>query len=84
MRGYSGFITTLLKPWENKPLIIGVLGIRGHLGLKYVHETFGERKRIERWFRDEEVLQQRKREDGKDPRGAVKNNSTFPQHAPES
>lgn len=35
---------------NDKPSIIGVLGIRGRL--KYVHETFGERNGIERFFRE--------------------------------
>nr|BAJ46812.1 transposase [Candidatus Caldarchaeum subterraneum] len=51
------FLKTVLKTCENKPLIVVDRGrwypwALKRLGLEYVHETFGNRNRIERWFRE--------------------------------
>jgi len=51
------FLKRVLKTCENKPVIVVDRGpwypwALRRLGLEYFHETFGERNRIERWFRE--------------------------------
>ncbi|PUA33016.1 MAG: hypothetical protein B9J98_02760 [Candidatus Terraquivivens tikiterensis] len=50
------FLKKVLKVCENKPVIVVDRGpwypyALKRLGLGYFHETFGERNRIERWFK---------------------------------
>jgi len=50
------FLRRVLRTCENKPVIVVDRGpwypwALKRLGLEYFHETFGERNRIERWFR---------------------------------
>jgi len=50
------FLKRVLKACENKPVIVVDRGpwypwTLKRLGIEYFHETFGERNRIERWFR---------------------------------
>ena len=47
----------VLKSCENRPLMVVDRGpwypwALRRLGLEHVHETFGKRNRIERWFRE--------------------------------
>jgi len=51
------FLKMVLKSCENRPLMVVDRGpwypwALRRLGLEHVHETFGKRNRIERWFRE--------------------------------
>jgi len=51
------FMKRVLKACDGKPVIVVDRGpwyqwALRRLGIEYIHETFGERNRIERWFRE--------------------------------
>ncbi|MEM2216338.1 MAG: DDE-type integrase/transposase/recombinase, partial [Nitrososphaerota archaeon] len=51
------FMKRVLKACDGKPVIVVDRGpwyqwALKRLGIEYIHETFGERNRIERWFRE--------------------------------
>jgi len=84
------FLKRVLKACENNPVIVVDRGpwypwTLKRLEIEYFHETFGERNRIERWFRktkrkNKEIQQQHKHKITKESRRDSESNSTTTQH----